>query len=369
MPPPIALFDGKGGVTAKFMELEHRVRQMQAEGQTPMGISDWIQSQMLPLANMTKMQLQAEVNNAGQAVSNCAQALAAAENGAQEQETTLSIGESRHNECDLVMAQKEKKASDDCQGLQGIIDSMEAPASVASANLSDTNAVESALQDNFQFYQEHYQTFLDEDHTCTSSHAAAQEQAQQCEADQANLESSFCSLRSARQLICSDYDACFLEKKALFSRVVSDVTAVEAHTKTSYQQLSCLGQTVMKDMSESSMPSCNSSAIDTTSLDVFYPSEPQQESCSGAVSTSQNYSANLCEDDGGEESSGEESSAESSGNGTSTDGNSSLVEGLKAGERSQLKVNGGSQADEKTEGQKANSTRGNTSNSNSSPHR
>jgi len=135
---------------------------------------------------------------------------------------------------------------------------------------------------------------MEEDGECTVTHNAAEAQAQQCATDQSNLESSFCSLKSAREQICSDYSACFEEKKAVLSRVVDDVKEVEAHIKSNFQKLSCLGQTVMQDM-PNQRPSCNVSAVDTTPLDVFYHSSPTQGSCSAEVATSWNYSADLCD--------------------------------------------------------------------------
>jgi hypothetical protein len=277
------------------MELERRVRQMHAEGQNPQGIQSWIQQQLLPLANATKVQLQAEVNHAQQAVGNCASQLASAEDGAREQETTLSIGESRHNECELQMSQTSKRAQDDCAGVQGLIDILVAPPSVASVDVNSTEAVEDALQANFHFFQEQYPKYMDEDTHCSTATSLAEQQEQQCDADKANLESSYCSLRSARQQICADYDACFAEQTALFNRVVGDVKAVEAHTKSSFQTLTCFSHTIMTDM-ENQRPTCNASGVDTTYLDVFYPSQPSKESCSDEVSTSWNYSAALCEE-------------------------------------------------------------------------
>jgi len=133
-PSPLALVEGTitETVTAKLMEIERRVKAMQAEGQAPMGISNFINSQLLPLANATKLQLQSEVDGAKAAVDGCDTGLAAAEAGAREQETTLSIGESRHNECELEHAQKLKKAEDDCQAVNAFIAQLQAPPSVAS---------------------------------------------------------------------------------------------------------------------------------------------------------------------------------------------------------------------------------------------
>jgi hypothetical protein len=244
---------------------------------------------------------------------------------------------------------------------------------MASVNLSDTAAVEDALEDNYKFFQENYQKFMDEDQHCSASHNLAEDKASQCEADKANLESSYCSLHGARQQICSDYDACFDEKKALFERILLDVQEVEAHTKSSYKSLSCLGRTVLQEMS-SSRPSCNETAIDTTYLDVFYPSAPTEESCSVEVSTSRNYSANLCGEEGAADS--EESGGEASGEqetpppaeGNSTGGNASLVGGLNASAKNQFIVKGGKTADGKLDGKKAN-TAGGSKSSSSNPHR
>jgi hypothetical protein len=275
--------------------------------------------------------MQNEVNGAKAAVDGCDTGLAAAEAGAREQETTLSIGESRHNECELEHAQAVKKAENDCQALTALIDTLEAPASVASVDLNDTNAVQAALEDNYKFYQEHFQKFTDEDGECSTSHTAAENKAQQCETDRANLEGSFCSLKSARDQVCSDYSACFEEKKVVLARVVDDVKAVEEHIKNNFKTLSCLGQTVMQDM-PNQRPSCNNSAVDTTPLDVFYPSTPAQGSCSAEVSTSWNYSADLC--DGPIAEGGAETVAnvtESSGaGGNQSLGNQSLVQAKKA---------------------------------------
>merc|ERR1719235_1648288 len=120
------------------------------------------------MANATQSELQAEVNTAQSAVEGCGTALAAAEGGAQEQETTLSIGESRHNECELEMAQLTKKAEDDCKGVQLFIDSLSAPVDLASINLSDTSAVEDGLQKNYAFFEENYPKFIDEDTHCSA---------------------------------------------------------------------------------------------------------------------------------------------------------------------------------------------------------
>lgn len=361
MPPPIALFDGKGGAMNKFLELERRVHQMHADGQNPMGIQSWIQQQLLPMANMTKTELQGEVNRAQQAVDNCATQLAAAEDGAREQETTLSIGESRHNECELEMAQKTKRASDDCTGVQSLIDTLEAPPSVADIDLNSTDAVEDALQANYRFFEEEYPKYMDEDAHCASATSLAEQQSQQCEADKSNLEASYCSLRSARGQICSDYDACFVEKTALFDRIISDVRQVEAHTKSSFQTLTCFGRTVMMDM-DNARPTCNASAVDTTYLDVFYPSQPNKESCSNEVSTSWNYTDSLCEGGAGDDQlGGQTDEAEDTSN---TTGNTSLfvVNDEKAGHEKHDLVDG--KKDD------VNSTSGNQSaNSESNPHR
>lgn len=319
MPPPIALFDGKGGVMAKFQELERKVHTMHAEGQNPVGISEWINSQLLPMSNMTKQELQGEVNRAQQAVDGCATALGSAEVSAQEQETTLSIGESRHNECTLLQAQKTKEAQDDCAGVQAVCDTIEAPVDMATVDLNSTEAVEDALQALYRFFESEYPKFIDEDHTCSAAQDLAQQQAQQCEADQAGIEASYCSLKAGRAQICSDYDACFVEKAEIFTKVVDDVRAVEAHMKSSFKTLTCFGRTVLQDMDQGSRPTCNASQVDTTYLNVFYPSAPSKESCSDTVSTSWNYSATLC--DGGDDFVATTGAPEG---GNVTDGNTSL---------------------------------------------
>jgi hypothetical protein len=327
MPPPIALFDGKGGgVMTKFMELERKVKQMHADGQDPMGITNWINSQLLPMANVSKTELQGEVNRAQQAVDGCATSLAQAEDSAREQETTLSIGESRHNECTLLEAQRQKTSEDDCQGVQSIVNTIAAPVDMGTVDLNSTDAVEDALQHLYRFFEQQYPAFMDEDQHCTQSTNLAEQQAQQCQADQAGIEASYCSLRSARQQICSDYDACYQEKTALLTRVIDDVRQVEEHVKNTFKTLTCFGRTVMQDM-PNSRPACNASEVDTTYLNVFYPSEPTRESCSDSVSTSWNYSANLCdEQEGGdvEEGGGEGEGEVVEANNTPS-GNESLV--------------------------------------------
>jgi hypothetical protein len=327
-----AHFEGKlEGPMAKLMELERRVKDMHTEGQNPIGIANWINAQLLPMANQTKGILQGEVNQAQTAVGSCSTGLSAAENGAREQETTLSIGESRHNECQLLENQKLKKSQDDCQGLLGMIEAMHAPVSMADVDLQDAQAVEGALKQLHTYFGEKYQEFTDEDAHCTSSTTLAEQQSQQCEADMDAITSSYCSLRTARQQICTGYDACFTEKAAQFTRVIDDVRAVEAHVKSTFKTLSCLGNTVMKDM-PGDMPSCNASTIDTTYLDVFYPGESTKESCDDAVSTSWNYTASACEEQsaGTPEGGNEEQSAggESDGNATASDdssGNASML--------------------------------------------
>jgi hypothetical protein len=328
MPPPIVLFDGRGGAgdgegaLTKLMEFERRVKEMHTQGQDPMGISNWIQSQLLPMANMTKAELQGEVNRAQQAVDACGATLASEEDGAREQEVTLSIGESRHNECELTQAQKRKRAEDDCQGVQALVESFSAPESVAEVDQNSTEAIEEALQQNYHFFEENYQRFMDEDTHCTNSQTLAEQQAQQCEADRSNLETSYCSLRGARQQVCSEYDRCFLERSALFGRVVDDVRQVEAHTKSTFKALTCFGRTVLRDM-PGERPSCNASSVDTTYLDVFYPSNPSKEACTDSVSTGWNYSSSLC--DAPESTAGPQSGiSTSSAPSNSSGGNSSL---------------------------------------------
>lgn len=315
---PLALVEGSA--MDKFQELERRVQAMRKEGQDPVGVANWISNQLLPLANATKGQLQGEVNRAQQAVANCDAQLAAAENGAREQETTLSIGEARHQECELTHQQKAKDAEDDCAAVQSLCDTIQAPPSVSEVDLNDTDAVEDALQANFRFLEANYPTFNQESEVCMSATSLAEQQAQQCDSDQANLEASYCSLKTARQGICSDYSACFQEKKAQFRRVLADIREVESYTKTTYQTLTCQGRTFLQNGQ-----ACNVSSVDTTALDVFYPSEPNQESCSDEVSTSWNYSANLCDGIivGGDEEEVEATPGNGTGNGT---GNTSLVE-------------------------------------------
>jgi hypothetical protein len=166
---------------------------------------------------------------------------------------------------------------------------------MATVDLNSTEEVQNALQNLYNFFQQEYPQFMDEDSHCQSSVQAADQQEAECQADQAGIESSYCSLKAARAQICTDYDACFAEKAALFARVVQDVQRVEEHVKGSYATLSCFSNTVLQDMSSASRPSCNTSEVDTTYLNVFYPSTPSKESCSSVVSTSWNYSANLCD--------------------------------------------------------------------------
>jgi hypothetical protein len=295
-PTPFSLFDVQGGAVVKFNELERKAKAMHAAGQNPMGIVDWIANQLLPLANATKTQLQAEVNNAAQAVAYCTAAMTAAEDGAREQETTLSIGESRHNECLLMLSQKKKKADDDCAAMTALIDGLEAPVSVADVDMNSTEAVEEALKANFHFFEEHFPQFQDSDAHCTSSTSLSEDQANSCDADQSNLQASFCSLQSAKKQICSEYSSCFEEKMALFSRVSADVKEVEDHIKSTSKALTCFSKTVMKDL-DGDRPSCNVTDQDTTYLDVFYPSSPSKETCSQTVSTNSNYSSSLCTED------------------------------------------------------------------------
>lgn len=292
-PTTISLFDVQGGAVVKFNELERQAKAMHVAGQNSMGIVDWIANQLLPLANATKTQLQAEVNNAEQAVASCTFAMTTAEDGAREQETTLSIGESRHNECLLMLSQKKKKADDDCAAMTALIDGLEAPVNMADVDMNSTEAVEDALKANYHFFEEHFPQFQDSDTHCTSSTSLSEAQSNTCDADQANLQASFCSLQSAKTRICSDYSSCFEEKMALFSRVLADVKEVENHIKSTSRALTCFSKTVMRDL-DGDRPSCNTTDQDATYLDVFYPSSPSKETCSETVSTNSNYSSSLC---------------------------------------------------------------------------
>merc|ERR1719327_87884 len=110
----------------------------------------------------------------------------------------------------------------------------------------------------------------------------------------------------------------------------------------------------MQDMDQG-RASCNASAVDTTYLDVFYPSEPNRESCSDEVSTSWNYSLSVCEqqEGGGEEVVATTGAPPVQGN---VSGNQSLVEGQS---KSNFVVNG-KVGDDKSlaNGQKGNSSSG-----------
>lgn len=309
-PPHLTLLnDRKAHTIARFAEVDRRFRSLQTSGQAPpMGIASWVNSQLLPLAKATKQEMQTEIDKAEQNVHACGDALAEVHQGISQEETTLSIGEARVNECNLLKEQKSSTAAADCAKVQNFVDSIQGPEDNAtvtsssatggggasgSATIASNGDIEHMLKANYDFFQEVHPQFAQLDQTCSDSTSLLQQQSQACAQDIAGIEASFCSLKDAREQACSENDQCFAQQSVLLTRIISDIQLLEAHTKDNFKSLSCLGQTLLQGM-PGSAPDCDPESIDVTHLDVSYPSDPTKHSCVGSVTSNWDYSHVHC---------------------------------------------------------------------------
>merc|ERR1719203_1459355 len=124
---------------------------------------------------------------------------------------------------------------------------------------------------------------------CTAAIDHAKSQDDECENDQAKAEEFYCSMKAKRDEACGEYDHCFKVKIERYDRMEKTVRELEAHTKESYQRLTCFANILTGDDLQ-----CDPAAVDSMSLDVTYPEQPTKQECIALVKTRQDYSKVDC---------------------------------------------------------------------------
>lgn len=290
-------------------------------GQGPKGVHRYITENLLPQAQQTKQEMQAEVDAAAAKVENCGRFLWSAEKEVEHREKILLEDESGKYQCIAREHQLHKTEKDKCDEKLTFQQTLEPPVSIN--NVSKTpQAMKEALTKNYEFYNTAYPEFVNRKGACDDATAAAQAQLAECDADEVVIEEFYCKMKQGRDDACGDYEKCYDDEKVDLAAEIEKVKKLEAKVKEHFQMMTCFQGSFGEENTD--VEECDPNQYETNGLDVNYPQTPAKAMCVSIMNTRRDYSEIVCNN--GEVVSGEASRTSDSGGGNSTSdgGNSSM---------------------------------------------
>jgi len=267
-----------------------------AEGQQPTGIKNWINTQLLPQAKQTAVEMQGQVDGAQQQIESCKDLLWSAEKEVKHRESILEQDESQRFQCIAEEHRLHKTEMDFCDDLKYLTDLVvkNQPASLSSLTNKTVDTVETVLRKNHQFVNDFYTKMLDKQSACGTAKQAAEDVHSQCQGDEDAIEEFYCSMSYGRDQSCTAYDACFKEKVAAFEKTEADVKELEAHTKDQFKKLTCFEHGIADGGGVPGSPDCDPATLNTAHLTVTYPVKPQAKTCIGLMKTRRDFGLVQC---------------------------------------------------------------------------
>lgn len=266
-------------------------------GQGPVGVERWIKEHLLPQAQETRNEMQAEVDSAATAVESCGNLLWSAEKEVEHRESVLLTDESKKYQCTARAHQLEKTKEEKCSDLSTFAAALRPPASINDAEKTPA-AMKEAIAMNHAFYGSAYPQFMTLKSACDGATSASEAQNAECEADEAVIEDFFCKLKEKRDEACAAYDHCYEVKTTALASKIEKVRELEVTTKEHFQSMACAGEAFGEGGEADD--ECDPHAYETNHLDVSYPATPAKQTCVGIMLQTgrRNYSEIVCDGDG-----------------------------------------------------------------------
>jgi hypothetical protein len=255
----------------------------------------WIKEELLPQAQATKDQMQAEVEGAAKKVEDCGSLLWSAEKEVEHLEEQLLEDESNKSHCLVEEHRLHKVEMDTCQDLMTFQLNLKSPKNINGVGKTP-DPMKEAIDMNYEFYKAMYPQFMKLKGLCVDARLAAGAQHKECEADEEVMEDFYCKLKRGRDEACAAYDTCYKEEVAAMAKKLAKVRIFEAHVKEQFQSMSCFGNAFGEDAKEDEEGEgeCNPNAYETNHLDVQYPSKPEKKTCITLMKTRRDYSDVVC---------------------------------------------------------------------------
>jgi len=119
---------------------------------------------------------------------------------------------------------------------------------------------------------------------CNTSNANLGRQKKQCDTDQGNFETAYCSYGLMLTTTCQDYDTCHADKVATYNGTTTNVKVAEKSRKAEFvaaKKVICyVGVVRAKDADKTKLlDKCKAEKYDTTQLDISYPATPDRAPC------------------------------------------------------------------------------------------
>lgn len=226
-----------------------------------------------------------------------------------QQESTLIAAEQRHNECANRVLQANRSMQQACDDLKEFAVNLEAPEDASVINGSSAEACLTTLSAMDSFYNEVYPQFMEKKKACEVATNDESVSAEQCDADKAAIEESWCGLHAARVQACNELQTCYNGKSKSFDDTIEMTKLLEENTKKHVQKYidACVQHN-----------DCTSGTIDIAKLSVNRPTKPSMLDCDDTIKSDWDYSHVQCSGEEKVDVPEESAPSESTGNETST---------------------------------------------------
>jgi len=209
--------------------------------------------------------------------------------------TEVAVGKSRtvHATCREAEKGKNSTKGSRCQALDDFLNGIVVPANMPDPKQRD--AMVKYVQTMSEYFCPKGPTATDLDEKCTAATKAHSSHKAECDRNQAAFENGFCTWRTQLTDRCTAQSQCYKSSTAVFNEHVAATKTLVKKWKVEFAALKkilCYTEVWLNDnnaktVDAEQLKKCESSTIDTSPMDIAFPTAPAKATCS--LSSVQNH--------------------------------------------------------------------------------